>query len=81
MCKDIIISLLSAVIISDLPCFEIGSFDEKLVMIVGIATAVFIFCLFCEDLYEKWQNRRKRVLKMEEIVRKLRFSPMGKEEQ
>lgn len=81
MCKDIIISLLAAVIIVELPCFEIGSFDEKLVMIVGIATAVFIFCLFCEDLHEKWQNRRQRVLKTKEIVRKLRFSPMGKEEQ
>lgn len=81
MFKDIIISLLSAVIISGLPCFEIRNSEEKTSAIIGIATAVFIFCLFCEDLYEKWQNRRKRVQKIVEIVRKLRFSPMGKEKQ
>lgn len=81
MCKDIIISLLAAVIIVELPCFEIQNSTEKISMIVGIAAAVFIFCFFCEELHEKWQNRRKRVKKVGEIVRKLRFSHLGKEEQ
>lgn len=74
MCKSIIISLLAGVIISDLSCFEIQDSEAKILVILGIAMAVFIFCLFCEEMYEKWHKRRKRVLKTQETVRKLRFS-------
>lgn len=79
MCKDIIISLQAAYFLIELPCFEMANNAEKTAGIVGMAAAVFIFCLFCEELYEKWQNRRKRIQKNREIIRKLRFQSLGKE--
>ncbi len=73
MYKNLIISFLAAMALSKLPCFEISRYEEKIGLIVGIATAVFIFLLFFEDLHEKWRNYRRRVQKTREIVRKLRF--------
>jgi len=80
MHKDIIISILGAFIIAELPCFEIHNSAEKIAMIVGIASAVFIFCLFCEDLHEKWKKKQKRVQEMYEKIGQLRQLSLRKEE-
>lgn len=71
MCKNIVISLLVGVILTDLPCFVISNNSEKMAMIVGIASAVFIFLLFLEDLYEKWTEYRRRVRQVRRTVRRL----------
>ena len=72
MYKNIVISLLAAVLISDMPWFEITCNAEKVGLIVGIAAAVFIFLLFLEDVCEKVRNYVKRVRKMRQTVTKLR---------
>lgn len=72
MFKDIIISLLAAVLISDMPWFEITCNAEKVGLIVGIAAAVFIFLLFLEDACEKVRNYVERVDELKQMVRELR---------
>ena len=72
MRKNIVISLLAGVILTDLPCFVISNNSEKMAMIIGMASAVFIFLLFLEDLYEKWTEYRKRVQRIRRTVRQLR---------
>jgi len=74
MYRYIFISILAAAALAELPCFEISNSGEKVAMIIGMTASVFIFCLFCEDVYEKWVNYRNRVRKIRRIVKKLRFT-------
>lgn len=77
MCKNIMISLQAGYILSGLPCFEIRNYGEKMATIVGIATAVFIFLLFLEDLGDKYRIYRKRVRKTRQIVKDLQKGRQG----
>ena len=72
MCKNMVISLQAGTILADLPCFEISNNGEKMAMIVGIASAVFIFLLFLEEIHEKWTEYRKRVRRISRTVKRLR---------
>lgn len=79
MHKDIIISILGALVIAELPCFEIHNSAEKIAMIVGMTTSVFILCLYYRELRERWLNYRNRVKNIERIVKNLRYMPLNSE--
>lgn len=70
MYKDIVISLLGAWILRDV--FGTTEVGEQIVMVMGLAAMLFIFCLFCEDQVEKWQEKRRRARNMEQRIAKLR---------
>lgn len=78
MCKNMVISLQAGTILADLPCFAISNNGEKMAMIVGIASAVFIFLLFLEEIHEKWTEYRKRVRRISRTVKRLRSGNRGR---
>ena len=49
---------------------------EQIAMIMGLAAMLFIFCLFCEEQAEKWQEKRRRARIMELRIAKLRGGGM-----
>lgn len=65
MLKNIVISVLGAVIISDYPWLSAGDVMEKIAIIMGLAVVLFIFLLFLEEMAEKLQRTReiKRTVK------------------
>ena len=75
MYKDIVISLLGAWILRDV--FGTTEVGEQIVMVMGLAAMLFIFCLFCEDQVEKWQEKRRRARNMEQRIAKLRGGITG----
>ena len=70
MYKDIVISLLGAWILRDV--FRTTEVGEQIAIVMGMATVLFIFCLFCEIQAEKWQKKRRRARIMEQRIAKLR---------
>ncbi len=70
MYKDIVISLLGALLLE--PVFKTTEVGEQIAMIMGLAAMLFIFCLFCENLTEKWQDKRRRARNMEQRIAMLR---------
>ena len=70
MYKDIVISLLGALLLE--PVFKTTEVGEQIAMIMGLAAMLFIFCLFCEEQAEKWQEKRRRARIMELRIAKLR---------
>ena len=78
MRKNMVISLQAGVILADLPCFEIANYSEKIAMILGIASAVFYFLLFLEEMHEKWTEYRKRVRRIRKTVKRLRSGNRGR---
>ena len=75
MYKDIVISFLGAWILRDV--FGTTEVGEQIAMIMGLAAMLFIFCLFCENLTEKWQDKRRRARNMEQRIAKLRGGITG----
>lgn len=75
MYKDIVISLLGAWILRDV--FGTTEVGEQIAIIMGLAAMLFIFCLFCENLTEKWQDKRRRARIMELRIAKLRGGRTG----
>lgn len=47
MYKDIAISILGALLLE--PVFKTTETGEQIAMVIGLATVLFIFCLFCEN--------------------------------
>ena len=74
MYKDIVISLLGALLLE--PVFKTTEVGEQIAMIMGLAAMLFIFCLFCEEQAEKWQEKRRRARIMELRIAKLRGGRM-----
>lgn len=74
MYKDIVISLLGALLLE--PVFKTTEVGEQIAMIMGLAAMLFIFCLFCEEQAEKWQEKRRRARIMELRIAKLRGGGM-----
>ena len=70
MYKDIVISLLGALLLE--PVFKTTEVGEQIAMIMGLAAMLFIFCLFCENLTEKLQDKRLRARNMEQRIAMLR---------
>lgn len=70
MYKDIVISFLGAWILRDV--FGTTEVGEQIAMIMGLAAMLFIFCLFCEEQAEKWQEKRRRARIMELRIAQLR---------
>ena len=70
MYKDIVISLLGALLLE--PVFKATEVGEQIAMIMGLAAMLFIFCLFCEEQAEKWQEKRRRARIVELRIAKLR---------
>lgn len=70
MYKDIVISLLGALLLE--PVFKTTKVGEQIAMVIGLATVLFIFCLFCENQVEKWQEKRRRARNMEQRIAQLR---------
>lgn len=70
MYKDIVISLLGAWILRDV--FGTTEVREQIAIIMGLATVLFIFLLFCEDQAEKWRKYRQRVRNLEQKLEQLR---------
>ena len=70
MYKDIAISILGALLLE--PVFKTTETGEQIAMVMGLAAMLFIFCLFCEDQAEKWQEKRRRARIMEQKIAKLR---------
>lgn len=74
MYKDIAISILGALLLEPvLGSTEVG---EQIAMIMGLAAMLFIFCLFCEEQAEKWQEKRRRARIMELRIARLRGGRM-----
>ena len=74
MYKDIAISILGALLLE--PVFKTTEVGEQIAMIMGLAAMLFIFCLFCEEQAEKWQEKRRRARIMELRIAKLRVGGM-----
>jgi hypothetical protein len=75
MYKDIAISILGALLLEPvLGSTEVG---EQIAIVMGMATVLFIFCLFCEIQAEKWQKKRRRARIMEQRIAKLRGGRTG----
>lgn len=74
MYKDIVISLLGAWVLRDV--FGTTEVGEQIAIIMGLAAMLFIFCLFCENLTEKWQDKRRRARIMELRIARLRGGRM-----
>lgn len=74
MYKDIVISFLGALLLE--PVFKTTEVGEQIAMIMGLAAMLFIFCLFCEEQAEKWQEKRRRARIMELRIVKLRGGGM-----
>ena len=70
MYKDIAISILGALLLE--PVFKTTETGEQIAMVIGLATVLFIFCLFCENQVEKWQEKRRRARNMEQRIAQLR---------
>ena len=75
MYKDIVISLLGAWILRDV--FRTTEVGEQIAIVMGLAAMRFIFCLFCEDQVEKWQEYRQRVQDLEQRLEQLRGGKTG----
>ena len=75
MYKDIVISLLGAWILRDV--FGTTDVREQIAIVMGLASMLFIFLLFCEDQAEKWQKYRQRVRDLEENLERLRGGGSG----
>ena len=75
MYKDIVISLLGAWILRDV--FGTTEVREQIAIVMGLAAMLFIFCLFCEDQVEKWQEYRQRVPDLEQRLEQLRGGKTG----
>lgn len=75
MYKDITISILGALLLE--PAFKTTEVGEQIAMVMGLAAMLFIFCLFCEDQVEKWQEKHRRARNMERRIAKLRGGITG----
>lgn len=75
MYEDIVISLLGAWILRDV--FRTTEVGEQIAIVMGLAAMLFIFCLFCEDQVEKWQEYRQRVQDLEQRLEQLRGGKTG----
>lgn len=75
MYKDIVISLLGAWILREV--FGTTEVGEQIAMVMGMATVLFIFCLFLENQVEKWQEYRQRVQDLEQRLEQLRGGKTG----
>lgn len=70
MYKDIVISFLGALLLEPvLGSTEVG---EQIAIVMGMATVLFIFCLFLENQVEEWQKKQKRIRKLERKLEELR---------
>ena len=75
MYKDIVISLLGALLLEPvLGSTEVG---EQIAIVMGMATVLFIFCLFLENQAEKWQKKKNRIRDLEENLERLRGGGNG----
>lgn len=70
MYKDIVISFLGAWILRDV--FGTTEVREQIAIIMGLATVLFIFCLFLENQVEEWQKKQKRIRELERKLEELR---------
>lgn len=73
MIKDIVISILAAVILSDNPWMEYEP-SIKGTIIMGFAIVIFIFLLFLEEQVEKM----RRVQKIKQILERLKHLKLGR---
>ena len=70
MYKDIVISLLGALLLEPvLGSTEVG---EQIAIVMGMATVLFIFCLFLENQVEEWQKKQNRIRELERKLEELR---------
>ena len=70
MYKDIVISLLGALLLE--PVFKTTETGEQIAIVMGLATVLFIFCLFLENQAEKWQKKKKRIRELERKLEELK---------
>ena len=70
MYKDIMISLLGALLLE--PVFKTTEVGEQIAIVMGMATVLFIFCLFLENQVEEWQKKQKRIRELERKLEELR---------
>ena len=70
MYKDIVISLLGAWVLRDV--FGTTEVREQIAIVMGMATVLFIFCLFLENQVEEWQKKQKRIRELERKLEELR---------
>lgn len=70
MYKDIVISLLGAWVLRDV--FGTTEVREQIAIVMGMATVLFIFCVFLENQVEEWQKKQKRIRELERKLEELR---------
>lgn len=70
MYKDIVISLLGALLLE--PVLGLTEVGEQIAIVMGMATVLFIFCLFLENQVEEWQKKQKRIRELERKLEELR---------
>nr|DAJ97067.1 MAG TPA: protein of unknown function (DUF4083) [Caudoviricetes sp.] len=70
MYKNIAISLLGAWVLRDV--FGTTEVGEQIAIVMGMATVLFIFCLFLENQVEEWQKKQKRIRELERKLEELR---------
>lgn len=73
MLKDIIISILAAVLIVDkLSGMTALSAQYQVGLWIAFTCILIIFCIFLENVADEWRQRRKRLRRIQEQLEKLR---------
>lgn len=73
MLRNIVISILAAVLVVEkVPWFAACEMREKIGIFIGICIPLIIFCLFCQEIAEKWRKYRTRVKEIEKRLERMR---------
>ena len=72
MLKDIVIAALAAHAMLRIPWFAACSGSEQIVIWLALAVCLLFFCLFCEEMAEKWRKYKERVQSIRDLVVRLR---------
>ena len=69
MLKNIVISLLAAAVITEKLAVPWQlSVRQQTGAYIGIGVCLIIFLLFLEEIVTKWKKRRKRIMKIREVL-------------
>lgn len=72
MHKDMIIAALGAALCLRCPWIAVCDTQAQAAIWLGISVLLLFFCLFLEEIHEKWEKKRKRARKMQEKIAELR---------
>lgn len=81
MIKDMIIAALAAGLILRHPWFAACTAGQKISVWMALTVCLLFFCLFCEEMHEKWLKYKERVSKLQELLERLAEGKGGQDGQ